>query len=123
MGAGMDTDPALHVDACADLPDASLEACPAGRFDVLARSGDARAARLWTAHGPVHTPCFMPVGTYGAVKGLLAEDLRAVGSQTILANAYHLAHRPGHARVAAWGGLHAMMDLSLIHISEPTRPY
>lgn len=110
MGAGMDTDPALHVDACADLPDASLEACPAGRFDVLARSGDARAGRLWTAHGPVHTPCFMPVGTYGAVKGLLAEDLRAVGSQTILANAYHLAHRPGHARVAAWGGLHAMMD-------------
>lgn len=52
----------------------------------------------------------MPVGTYGAVKGLLREDLKSVGSQTILANAYHLTHRPGHERVRDLGGLHTMMD-------------
>lgn len=84
---------------------------PPGTFEVLARDPDspARAGRLWTAHGPVDTPCFMPVGTYGAVKGLDADDLREVGSQIILGNSYHLGHRPGPARVAALGGLHRMM--------------
>ena len=84
---------------------------PPGTFEVLARDPDspARAGRLWTAHGPIDTPCFMPVGTYGAVKGLDSDDLREVGSQIILGNSYHLGHRPGAARVAALGGLHRMM--------------
>lgn len=103
-------DPLLHVDPCADMPRADLPLQTPGHFEVLAEDGDARAGRLWTAHGPMHTPCFMPVGTYGAVKGLLSEDLRSVGSQTILANAYHLTHRPGHERVRSLGGLHQMMD-------------
>ncbi len=100
------------VDPRADLPDEDVRAMdrPPGTFEVLATDGDARAGRLWTAHGPVHTPCFMPVGTYGAVKGLLPEELKEVGSQIILGNAYHLAHRPGADRVQSWGGLHAMMD-------------
>lgn len=51
----------------------------------------------------------MPVGTYGCVKGLDADDLREVGSQVILGNSYHLGHRPGAARVAGLGGLHKMM--------------
>jgi queuine tRNA-ribosyltransferase len=80
-----------------------------GAFEVLARSGPARAARLWTAHGPIDTPCFMPVGTYGAVKGLVPDELAAVGSQVILGNAYHLAHRPGAALVRELGGLHALI--------------
>lgn len=109
-GCRVSIEPTLHVDPCADLPSCEDRTQRPGHFEVLATEGAARAARLWTAHGPVHTPCFMPVGTYGAVKGLLPEDLRAVGSQTILANAYHLTHRPGHARVKRFGGLHRMMD-------------
>lgn len=83
-----------------------------GTFDVLATSGDARSCRLWTAHGPVDTPCFMPVGTYGAVKGLMPDDLEQVGSQVILGNSYHLAHRPGAALVAQRGGLHRWIGWS-----------
>jgi queuine tRNA-ribosyltransferase len=84
----------------------------AGRFEVLAQQvgGPARAGKLWTAHGAIETPCFMPVGTYGAVKGLTPEELVQAGSQIILGNAYHLGHRPGADAVQRWGGLHKMMD-------------
>jgi len=106
--------PQLHVDPRGDLPalGAAEGSASPGRYETLATCGDARAGRLTTAHGVAHTPCFMPVGTYGAVKGLLPEDLVDVGSQIVLANAYHLAHRPGHELVARWGGLHRMMDWS-----------
>jgi queuine tRNA-ribosyltransferase len=97
-------DPAIGL----SCDDASLAPRRAGTFEVLAQSGDARSARLWTAHGPVDTPCFMPVGTYGAVKGLDPDELAQVGSQVVLGNSYHLAHRPGAERVARLGGLHAM---------------
>jgi queuine tRNA-ribosyltransferase len=82
-----------------------------GTFELLAEDTitDARSARLWTAHGPVETPCFMPVGTYGAVKGVMPDELRAIGSQVVLANAYHLSHRPGAERVREVGGIHAFM--------------
>ena len=82
-----------------------------GTFELLAQDpgSPARAGRLWTAHGPIDTPTFMPVGTYGAVKGLDADDLREAGAQVVLGNSYHLGHRPGAARVAELGGLHAMM--------------
>jgi queuine tRNA-ribosyltransferase len=89
--------------------DPNLAPQPPGTFEVRAQSGDARAGRLWTAHGPVDTPCFMPVGTYGAVKGLDPDDLVRVGSQIVLGNAYHLGHRPGSSVVRALGGLHEMM--------------
>jgi queuine tRNA-ribosyltransferase len=96
-------------DPAAGLPrDAGLPPRPPGTFEVLATHEHARAGRLWTAHGPVDTPCFMPVGTYGAVKGLDPQELAAVGSQVVLGNAYHLAHRPGADRVAALGGLHGL---------------
>ncbi len=90
----------------------SDEAREPGCFEVHARDpgGHARAGRLWTAHGPVETPCFMPVGTYGAVKGVLPQELVDVGSQIILGNAYHLGHRPGVDRMKAFGGLHRFMD-------------
>lgn len=85
-----------------------------GTFEVLARheGGAARAGRLWTLHGPIETPCFMPVGTYGAVKGLTPSDLVGTGSQIILGNAYHLSHRPGPERMGAFGGLHKFMGWS-----------
>lgn len=69
----------------------------------------ARSGTLQTPHGPVTTPAFMPVGTYGAVKGLRAQDLEAMGFQLLLANAYHLAERPGVEVVEAVGGLHRFM--------------
>ena len=105
MNDALRPDPAQGL-AC---DDAQLEARPPGTFEVLARSGDARAARLWTAHGPIDTPCFMPVGTYGAVKGLDVDDLAGLGSQIVLGNAYHLGHRPGPEVVRSLGGLHGMM--------------
>jgi queuine tRNA-ribosyltransferase len=76
------------------------------RFERLAQSGRARVGRLHTPHGSVETPLFMPVGTQGSVKGLLPKDLKAIGSQVLLANTYHLLLRPGPERVQALGGLH-----------------
>ncbi len=71
--------------------------------------GAARTGKLITAHGEAETPAFMPVGTYGAVKGVAPADLAATGSQIILANAYHLSLRPGAETIAALGGLHKFM--------------
>lgn len=72
------------------------------------RSG-ARVARFVTPHGVVETPAFMPVATHGAVKGITPMQLEHLGAGIILANAYHLAQRPGVDVVQALGGLHAMM--------------
>jgi len=77
-----------------------------GTFELLATDGGARRARLHTAHGPVETPAFMPVGTAGAVKGVAPEELRALGFDVLLANTYHLYARPGAERIEALGGLH-----------------
>ncbi|NNL86636.1 MAG: tRNA-guanine transglycosylase, partial [Myxococcales bacterium] len=76
------------------------------KFSVTARSGAARCGTLRTTHGEIATPAFMPVATYGAVRGASAEDLRRLGAQILLSNTYHLHERPGEARVAALGGLH-----------------
>ena len=76
-------------------------------FEVTATDGAARAGILRTAHGDVRTPAFMPVGTKGTVKTLDPDELRAVGSQIILGNSYHLHFRPGDDVIAELGGLHA----------------
>jgi queuine tRNA-ribosyltransferase len=78
-------------------------------FRVLARCGAARQGVFETPHGPVATPAFMPVGTRGSVKGVMPRDLRAVGTQIVLANTYHLHLRPGEEVVRALGGLHRFM--------------
>lgn len=75
-------------------------------FEVLARDGAARRARLSTPHGVIETPCFMPVGTLGAVKGMPAQDLVAAGASIMLSNLYHLTLRPGIDRIAGLGGIH-----------------
>ncbi len=67
----------------------------------------ARRATFHTPHGPVEMPAFMPVGTLGSVKGLEVEQIRGTGAEMVLANAYHLALRPGEEVVEALGGLHA----------------
>jgi queuine tRNA-ribosyltransferase len=86
---------------------AAADATP-GDFSLLALDPTTRArrARLTTAHGVVETPTFMPVGTYGAVKGIAPWELETLGAEMILANAYHLAMRPGAEAIEALGGLH-----------------
>ena len=69
----------------------------------------ARRGRITTAHGVVETPAFMPVGTYGAVKGMTPQDLRELGAEIVLSNAYHLEMRPGAAEIGERGGLHGFM--------------
>ncbi len=74
-------------------------------FDVEATSGRARAGRARTSRGDYETPCFMPVGTRGAIRYLSADDYRSVGARIVLGNTYHLMLRPGADLVAEMGGL------------------
>src|SRR5438270_11280537 len=78
-------------------------------FQLLHRSGGARAGLLQTPHGPVPTPVFMPVGTQATVKGLTPEMVRSAGATIILGNTYHLALRPGDELIVELGGLHKFM--------------
>ena len=80
------------------------------RIDAI--DGAARATVLPTAHGEIRTPAFMPVGTKATVKSLHPEELRALGAQVILGNAYHLHFRPGEDVVEELGGLHAFSGWS-----------
>lgn len=77
-----------------------------GTFELHAVDGNARTGVLHTAHGPVRTPIFMPVGTVGSVKAIAPDDLEAMGAEIILGNTYHLYLRPGDEVVARRGGLH-----------------
>jgi len=79
------------------------------RFKVTATDGMARCGVLETAHGAIDTPVFMPVGTYGAVKGVSPDELRGLGAQIVLGNTFHLWLRPGLEIIAAHGGLHRFM--------------
>ncbi len=78
-------------------------------FTLERVDGEARAGSLKLPHGVVRTPCFMPVGTQGTVRGLSPFDLKAVGAEILLANTYHLHVRPGEETIAALGGLHRFM--------------
>ena len=69
----------------------------------------ARRGRLTLNHGVVETPIFMPVGTYGSVKAMDPNELKAVGSQIILGNTFHLWLRPGTEVLNKFGGLHGFM--------------
>ncbi len=76
------------------------------QFDILRTEGHARRARLTLNHGVVETPVFMPVGTYGTVKGVMPQSLEAMGAQIILGNTFHLWLRPGLDVLTQFGGLH-----------------
>ncbi|RYF42946.1 MAG: tRNA guanosine(34) transglycosylase Tgt [Comamonadaceae bacterium] len=76
------------------------------QFDVLQTHGHARRGRLTLNHGVVETPIFMPVGTYGTVKGVTPRSLEEMGAQIILGNTFHLWMRPGLDVLAQFGGLH-----------------
>ncbi|MGA8649102.1 MAG: tRNA guanosine(34) transglycosylase Tgt [Xanthobacteraceae bacterium] len=78
-------------------------------FHLIATDGAARSGVINTAHGIVHTPAFMPVGTQASIKGVHHDDVRASGAEILLGNTYHLMLRPSAERIAALGGLHAFM--------------
>ncbi len=76
------------------------------RMEPLAADGLARTTRITTPHGAIETPIFMPVATFGAVRGIGVDELAAAGAGILLSNTYHLHERPGEAVVDALGGLH-----------------
>ena len=79
-------------------------------FNIKNTDGDSRSGFIKTAHGIVNTPVFMPVGTYGAVKGIQPSDLTEIGSEIILSNTYHLMERPGKDIIRELGGLRSFMN-------------
>ena len=78
-------------------------------YELIARDGAARRGRFRTVHGVVETPAFMPVGTQGAVKGVLPAQVADTGAQVVLANTYHMGHSGRDQLVQRHGGLHEFM--------------
>jgi len=83
---------------------------PQFHYKLLAEDGKARLGEVHTAHGVIHTPCFMPVGTAATVKAMMPESVAATGAEILLGNTYHLMLRPGAERVGRLGGLHKLMN-------------
>lgn len=69
-----------------------------------------RAGTLTTAHGVIHTPAFVTVGTKATVKAMSVENIQSTGAEVVLANTYHLYLQPGDERIKKWGGLHRFMN-------------
>jgi queuine tRNA-ribosyltransferase len=82
------------------------------KFERLGESGGARRGRIAFARGVVDTPAFMPVGTYGTVKAVTPDEVRASGAQILLGNTFHLMLRPGEQLIRELGGLHGFMNWS-----------
>lgn len=78
------------------------------RYELLKKDArtSARLGRLYTPHGVVDLPTFMPVGTNGSVKSMLPEEVASTGADIILGNTFHLMTRPGHELIEQLGGLH-----------------
>lgn len=87
------------------MTDVNNRTC-AMKFKVSATSGRARRGELDFPRGKVQTPAFMPVGTYGTVKGMLPRDIEEIGAEIILGNTFHLMLRPGTEVVKKHGDLH-----------------
>ncbi len=80
------------------------------KFELQARDGAARRGQLLFERGAVQTPAFMPVGTYGTVKGMLPRDIHEIGAEIVLGNTFHLMLRPGTEVIKAHGDLHDFMQ-------------
>ena len=78
-------------------------------FKLVATSGRARRGRITLRHGEIETPVFLPVGTYGAVKGMSPTELTEIGAQIVLGNTFHLWLRPGMDVIGKFQGLHQFM--------------
>ncbi len=79
------------------------------QFNVSATDGKARRGEMTFPRGTVQTPAFMPVGTYGTVKGMLPRDIVEIGAEMILGNTFHLMLRPGTDIISQHGTLHDFM--------------
>lgn len=81
------------------------------RYELIKKSNEsmARLGKVYTPHGEIQTPIFMPVGTQATVKTMTPEELKEINAQIILSNTYHLYLRPGHELVKKAGGLHNFM--------------
>jgi len=79
-------------------------------FNIQKINGLARSGFIKTTHGNINTPVFMPVGTYGAIKGTQPNDLEELGSEIILSNTYHLMERPGKDIIREIGSLRKFMN-------------
>ena len=82
------------------------------KFELLKRDGIPRRGVMNFDRGQVQTPAFMPVGTYGTVKGMLPRDVEATGAEIVLGNTFHLMLRPGERIISDHGGLHEFMHWS-----------
>lgn len=80
------------------------------KYDLINTDGKARRGRLTFSRGTVETPAFMPVGTYGTVKGMKTEEIEATGAEIILGNTFHLMLRPGTEIVEQHGTLHDFIN-------------
>src|SRR5438874_1817627 len=80
------------------------------QFEISKTSGPTRRAKLFTPHGEVETPVFMPVGTAATVKAVPQDLLEQLGVQILLGNTYHLYLRPGIEQIRKLGGLHRFMS-------------
>ena len=80
------------------------------KFELIEKDGKARRGKLFTKHGVVNTPAFMPVGTCATVKAMMPESVAATGAEILLGNTYHLMLRPGADLVEKMGGLHKFMN-------------
>ncbi|MBL4765466.1 MAG: tRNA guanosine(34) transglycosylase Tgt [Colwellia sp.] len=80
------------------------------KYELINTDGKARRGRLTFARGVVETPAFMPVGTYGTVKGMKTEEVEATGADILLGNTFHLMLRPGTDIIEQHGGLHGFMN-------------
>jgi len=80
------------------------------KFELDKKQGNARRGRLIFERGTVETPAFMPVGTYGTVKGMTPEEVKDTGAQILLGNTFHLWLRPGQEVMKLHGDLHDFMQ-------------
>ena len=80
------------------------------KYELVNKDGKARRGRLTFDRGVVETPAFMPVGTYGTVKGMKTEEVKDTGAHIILGNTFHLMLRPGTEIIEQHGGLHGFMN-------------
>ena len=79
------------------------------KFKLISKDKSARLGKIYTAHGDIETPIFMPVGTAGTVKAIHLRDVEQAGAQIILANTYHLMLRPGQNNIREMGGVRSFM--------------
>ena len=82
-------------------------------FNVISEDKFSRCGQIFTSHGLIDTPAFMPVGTQATIKASFLDDVENTGTQIILSNTYHLMLRPGVDRIKSIGGLHQFMNCNL----------